>query len=409
LAEATPDRTLASVLLLLGDIRLAVLSASTVLLTMRQATWSVVVLVGLALPLVWILRRPRRWLDESLSLSWVFTLLDVSLSVLVLAVSGVDSFVLIYLAVTVAVAGLRLGIPGVTVATLGTIAVHLWAYLSITEQGRDYQLTVVLAVRLGLIGAVGYATARLREVLLTRGYLVVEVQRLQEQRIRDGERQRLARDLHDSLAKTLHGAVLLGSRLQRRLSNDGDRRDADVVLQALVQAQTEARQILGNLRAAPVDDLRAAVIDLATQWQIRTAVTVNTSMPASEPDLPETSRAEILFALGELLENVDRHASASEVCIEMSSVAEVVSVSVTDNGIGMPVPDLECLGRQGHYGLVGVRERMVRLGGTVAIRPSPSLSVVLTVPREPVDLPPTVESASRGVIPLSTAAGRGRR
>jgi signal transduction histidine kinase len=376
LADDLPPRSLAAVLQLLGDIRLAVLAATSVLLALDPSDAGYALFVLPALPVVWLLRRPRPRPESSARWRVAVTALDLCTAVPVLALSGIDSFALVYSAMTVAVTAVRLGAGGALAAGTAIVVVHVAGFLAAGASPADRRVALVLAVRLGLVVTVGYAAARLRTLLLVRERLGEEVRRLREEGIRDLERQRLARDLHDSLAKTLHGAVLLACRFRSlRTTGHPDAGPAAAqLLDVLRRAQLEARAVLCDLREEAPTDLRAGLTGLADDFRAHSGIGVQLALPDVDPAVDPQARTEVLKAVGELLENVQRHAAASVVRIGLGCSAEGLTVSVADDGRGMPAPDLEALSRGGHYGLVGVRERMLRLGGELQVGACPTVS-----------------------------------
>jgi signal transduction histidine kinase len=233
------------------------------------------------------------------------------------------------------------------------------------------------------------ATARLRDLLLAHEALTGELQHLREHQAREDERSRLARDLHDSLAKTLHGATLLARRLRRHLETQGSplSSEAELVETSLRIAQQEGREVLANLRQEPVHDLRGALTDLVREWQAAHGVRTELRLPPTEPGLPEVAKSELLRAVSEVLENVHRHAGAGRAVLVLDHDQDGVCLSIADDGVGLPEPDLAVLSGTGHFGLVGVHERMARIGGRLRIGPppdgGPGTRVLLSAPLRP--------------------------
>lgn len=374
MAESQTVRSLSAIQRLLGDIRLAILAAVAVLGVDAPESQLRLVVILAGLSAVWLNRLPTGASDgrpHHVLWAWLLTGLDLLAATLVLAIIGPDSLALVYVAMTAATAAIRLGLAGALLASGVVILVHVVALFS---DGSEVQWAVVLVVfvRLALVTLTAVATARLRDLLLTHATLSEQVQNLRERQAGADERTRLARDLHDSLAKTLHGATLLAGRLRRRLELEASAlsADAELVETSLRIAQQEGRDILASLRQEPVRDLRSALVDLIEQWQVTSGVAVEMRLPAAEPDVNPDGKAELVKAVAEILENVKRHAHASQVTVTLEHSQEHVRVTVVDDGIGMPPPDLALLAATGHFGMVGLHERMAGIGGHVEVRPA---------------------------------------
>lgn len=196
---------------------------------------------------------------------------------------------------------------------------------------------------------------------------------------RSAERQRMARELHDTLAQGLIGITLQLEAARGHLERDNGVRALAIVDQAL----TSARGTLASSRRA-IDDLRRNPDDLASEIGTRAArfsreTGVRTAVEISgEVALPAETREQLLRVLDEALANVARHATAEQVAIRFSDGDAGLELQVTDDGHGFD-PDAVA---DGHYGLVGMRERASLLGGSLLVDSQPGqTSVRLEVPR----------------------------
>lgn len=192
------------------------------------------------------------------------------------------------------------------------------------------------------------------------------------------ERQRMARELHDTLAQGLAGVVLqleaANSHLQ---SGKTDRAQAIVE-----QAMSRARVALADARRA-IDDLRAggeAPTDLAGRLRAEvehfTAATglpcdLDLALPAALPDgLFEPA----LRAVAEGLTNIAKHAQADRAWVRVSSTQAGLAIEVRDNGQGFEGTSAV---EPGHYGLLGMRERARLAHGTFDIVSAPGVGTTL--------------------------------
>lgn len=194
-----------------------------------------------------------------------------------------------------------------------------------------------------------------------------------EELTRRGERQRMARELHDTLAQGLTGITLQLEAARDHLERDNPTRALSIVEQALVAA----RGTLASSREA-IDDLRRNPDDLASEMGRRAArFTRDTGVRASvevtgEGELSPEAREHLLRVLDEALANAARHSGASQVRIEFHDGDGSLSLQVTDDGSGFEPDEVA----EGHYGLVGMRERAALLGGTLEIASRPGHTAV---------------------------------
>ncbi len=197
------------------------------------------------------------------------------------------------------------------------------------------------------------------------------------------ERARLAREMHDSVAKTLHGVALSADSLAAgadRMDPLTVRHQAGLVARSARRAAAESREILSDLRRKTdytqaaegtpgvdaADELRARAADFTTRTGVHTDLVTKDS-PA--PHLPHAVARQLLTIASEALENAHRHAHATHVTVEYGVVAhDLLRLSVQDNGKGLPPgTDLEELRKAGHFGLVGMVERAATIGARIRI------------------------------------------
>lgn len=217
------------------------------------------------------------------------------------------------------------------------------------------------------------------------------------------ERLRLARDLHDTVAKSVQGVALMASALPRWMDRDLDvaRSQAGAVAQGAREAVTAARNLLTSLRLDDLDRPLADVVDeLVYRWEASTGITAQ-RLVDEVPGLPPGHRHELLCSLTEALENVARHAPDARVTVSLEHRGEHVVVTVVDDGPGFPASREEESLAAGHYGLTGLRERLESVQGVAEIRSAPGFGtqVRLEVPVDPtaaaLSEPATVRDPAR--------------
>jgi len=187
------------------------------------------------------------------------------------------------------------------------------------------------------------------------------------------ERQRLARELHDTLSQGLVGLKLQLEAIDALLVQRESDQAQVVVRQAMGHIQqtlTEARGAIDDLRnidVAPRSGKDAAQ-EIVQRFTTTTGILCQTDLAVLEA-LPAAFYEHILRFLGEGLTNIARHAQARQVWITASRTNEMLRVELRDDGAGF---DPATITRQpGHYGLLGLRERARLLAGDLEIHSAP--------------------------------------
>lgn len=198
------------------------------------------------------------------------------------------------------------------------------------------------------------------------------------------ERNRLAREIHDTLAQGLTAIALQLETADALLdANPANARAAVQRALALTRANLEeARRSVLDLRAAPLeqrtfcDALRDLVAQYGTEWKFETDFQI---IGGNHP-LPIRIEAGLYRIAQEALTNVARHADAKHVSVRWTTTPEGVELTIEDDGRGF---DTEALSK-GRFGLVGLNERARLLGGTLEVCsvPGEGTSLTITVPLE---------------------------
>ena len=200
---------------------------------------------------------------------------------------------------------------------------------------------------------------------------------------RMSERDRIARELHDTLLQGVQGMLLklqaasgrIPARLEARAMMDATLDEAEDVL-------IEVRDRVGSLRAASGGDLVAAVTAISRRMDHQDGVTVSVRAEGAARAVRPLVVEEIERIVTEALFNAHRHAAASTISVEVHFLPDSLEILVRDDGRGIEPAILEKGGRAGHYGIGGMRERARRIEGTLSIRSTPGegSEVWLTVP-----------------------------
>ena len=203
-------------------------------------------------------------------------------------------------------------------------------------------------------------------------------QQLQELAVTE-ERNRLAREMHDSLGHRLTVAVVQLEGAQRLIPTDPDRAASMIgtMREQLKEALADLRRTVAALRSDELP-LQTAVTELAKSFQESTGMQVHLQLPADLPALPNTYRLAMYRAAQEALTNAQRHAAASQVRLEILVEEGCILLTASDDGKGTggPAGDGSPAGvwadsGQGGFGLRGLRERAEQLGGDVQFEAVP--------------------------------------
>jgi PAS domain S-box-containing protein len=199
------------------------------------------------------------------------------------------------------------------------------------------------------------------------------------QSVREEERTRVAREIHDELGQALTAIKLDLTALLRDLSTDQEPavRHCQSILNLLDEAIQSVRRIATDLRPGVLDDLGlvAAVEWAAEEFQARTGIKCHVTLPDVDIAM-DPERATALFRIfQETLTNVARHANATQVNIRLVQNGDL-SLEVRDDGKGIPEKQLSA-GQS--LGILGIRERALLLGGELTISGGPGKGTIVKV------------------------------
>jgi PAS domain S-box-containing protein len=184
------------------------------------------------------------------------------------------------------------------------------------------------------------------------------------------ERQRLARELHDSVSQALYG-IALGAKTARTLVKRNPDQAADPLDYVLSLAEAglaEMRALIFELRpeSLETEGLVAALEKQAAALRARHEIAVETSL-CDEPEASLEVKEAVYRIAQEALHNTVKHARAGHVQVRMTCASELITLEVSDDGVGFdPEEDFP-----GHLGLRSMRERAQRLGGKIELESSP--------------------------------------
>ncbi len=252
---------------------------------------------------------------------------------------------------------------------------------SASPASRSFRIapTFVQTVWFKLLCAAGLLALLMMAVRIRSGQLAALFRaRLQE---RNGERERIARDLHDTLLQGSQGLILrLHAISQSAQTPEPVRGQLEAAMQLAERNLAEGRERVNALRDGPFAgrDLASALADVHAEYAGHGTNPLRLTVEGATPPL-QIDAAEEVFLIGrEAIRNALRHAQASAIEVELSYGARCFLLHVRDDGIGIADENAG----HGHWGLQGMRERAQRLGAELQLwtRSGLGTEVALAVP-----------------------------
>ncbi|MEW6583104.1 MAG: sensor histidine kinase [Actinomycetota bacterium] len=277
-------------------------------------------------------------------------------------------------------------------AILGLVAlgVLLWEPVrSGTPVARAFAALALAAA----IGRMGLALRDNARALADRARLLAQTVRSAEQ-----ERVLVAAELHDGPIQHLASLSYVLDRAVRRLRDA----DADAALPHVERARlglaaeiAGLRRLMAELRPPVLDEggLQAALRDYAADFTRRHRVAVDVDADLDADALAPEIETVVYRVTQESLANVAKHAAAGAVQVRLRGTQEGIELAVDDDGCGFDVAALPDLAREGHFGLIGMRERVESVGGAWEVRSTPGEGTAVRVA-----LPATPRQSTRGII-----------
>ncbi len=220
------------------------------------------------------------------------------------------------------------------------------------------------------------------------------------------ERNRLAREMHDTLG---HALVLVTVKLEiaRRIrERDPERSSAELAAtqQIVRDSMNELRASIADLRSPTLEheSVAQALSNFTHEMAQRTGVHVTYDLQPDTTGLPEQIE-ETLWKVGqEAITNIEKHAHATNVLLHLSRCDGGIHLRIEDDGVGLPQTcsrakldgQTTYTSPTGHYGLNGMYERVERIGGTLTLKPGSERGTVIEVTLPLVEVPATPSSTT---------------
>jgi NarL family two-component system sensor histidine kinase YdfH len=191
------------------------------------------------------------------------------------------------------------------------------------------------------------------------------------------ERQRMARELHDTLSQGLAGVILQLEAADAHLSHQRSEKAQSIIGNAMEQARStlsNARRVIDDLRQPSPDDLASALRLEMDRFTNATGLPIHfRSDPI--PPLPDTVKETLARTVAEALVNIANHARAKNVEVNIRMKEESLSVTIQDDGRGFEASSIP----SGHYGILGMKERIRLVNGNFEIQSQNGKGTVLKI------------------------------
>jgi PAS domain S-box-containing protein len=202
-------------------------------------------------------------------------------------------------------------------------------------------------------------------------------------RAQEDEQRRISRELHDQMGQSL-AALLLGLKSLKDVADSEPAKSQIQRLQAITnRIADEMHSLIRELRPTELDDLglHTAMSNYIDEWSRQTNITVDFhSDGLMNHRLEGHVESTIYRIVQEALNNVLKHANAKGVSVILESKRNKASVIVEDDGIGFDAESLfKAPARNGHFGLLGMRERVMLVGGSLNIESTPGVGTTVLV------------------------------
>lgn len=255
--------------------------------------------------------------------------------------------------------------------TISLTAGFLLLYLLLYSSENWVIIIVIILVLLFIATLIGYFISALIGQSMERQRLLDELTQTRAKLLKAereagvmAERQRLSRDIHDTLAQEFT-SIIMHLSAARLGDSASTRTHLQQVEQAARAGLDESRRIIWNMRPQQLEgaSLVESIEGVAARWSAENRVRVETAVTGSPHPLDESIETALLRITQEALHNIKKHAQARDVNITLSYMPDLLALDIADNGQGFNKSRRNGRG----FGLKTMRERAEELGGTLTI------------------------------------------
>lgn len=209
------------------------------------------------------------------------------------------------------------------------------------------------------------------------------------------ERTRIARELHDTLEQELAGIAIQLDAVAAKWSESPQLagQSLEIVRRMIRRSQAEARRSVWDLRSLALEnsDLTTAISEIASQVVKGSLVEIQIVVHGTASRLPGPVENHLLRISQEAVTNATKHGGCKQIRIELNYAPDKVRLCIRDNGRGFDPTRSHC-GRAGHFGLLGMRERADKIGGTLSLQSSIGIGTEILV-----EVPLDTSRSSNGI------------
>jgi len=197
---------------------------------------------------------------------------------------------------------------------------------------------------------------------------------------RRAERNRIARELHDTLLQGLQGVLLEMELFSQTSAFTEDQRErATEIEQKLRGMVISGRDAICSLRSPNRErDWMTVIVDMGDRLSEKSKIAFSLSMNGTPWRLKPKVRCEVLAIVREGMRNAFEHSRAKQIRVILSYAKRGLRISIRDNGIGLCRQQVEDRQKEGHWGIAGMRERSDKIGGRLTITSQLSMGTMVS-------------------------------
>ena len=259
--------------------------------------------------------------------------------------------------------------------------------------------------RKAMIAELAEANQRLEEMVAENTGLQAQLLSQAREAGAGDERQRMAREIHDTLAQGLTGIITQLEAAQQPGSDAERQRRIEGAKRLARDSLAEARRSVQALRPKALEDTRLpdALAAEVARWSVTSGVAAEVETTGEARALHPEVEVTLLRVAQEALANVAKHASAARAGVTLSYMEDVVTLDVRDDGIGFAAqangdqaaPDPGDSHAGGGFGLIAMRQRVNRLAGQLAVESEPGAGTAVSASLPAIPLGPPPQAAKR--------------
>lgn len=184
------------------------------------------------------------------------------------------------------------------------------------------------------------------------------------------ERQRMARDLHDTLSQGLAGIIMQLEAVNANLNNNNTKRAQEIIRKSMEYARAtlaDSRLVIDDLRLkSNIDvDFKRSIENEIIRFRSTSNISITSNVKIVS-EIPQKVLKHILYIVREALNNIKKHAKAENVLVKVIEENNQIKINIIDDGIGFDIKLLDKL--FGHYGILGMTERVKAINGEIKIK-----------------------------------------